>query len=455
VYGPFIIPYDNSTCSYYDWAYAAESAAQAAGVNLSLYQHRVFVLPRYSDLPACSWAGIANVGCGTYCRAWIGEGESGMVYAHELGHNLNMAHASTDPENDGVVNSEYGDGSDPMGSSRAWHVFNAGHIDQHGWYAAYPGSVATVTASGTYEIAPISPNPSFSLAPEILKIAKPSTGEIYYLSYRQPVSYDATLTSTYTSGVNVHRYRGSGYGYTYHIRTLADGVVFSDAGNGITVTQLSHGTSSAVVRVDFGCSAATPSLSLSPASRTVTRGAAVSYSVSVTNRDGASCGPTTFALATGGIGTVTPTSLNLAGGQVGSATVQLQAPLTDGSSTVQVTATDVDGAAPAHPSAGVGSATLMVDGTAPSTPTGLAGSADRRGRVTLKWVAATDTPSGVSSYQVLRGGVVVGSATSTGYTDTATTTGTTYSYQVKAVDGAGNLSAASAAVSVTTTRNKR
>ena len=30
-----------------------------------------------------------------------------MVYVHELGHNLNMAHAGTDPENDGVVNSAY------------------------------------------------------------------------------------------------------------------------------------------------------------------------------------------------------------------------------------------------------------------------------------------------------------------------------------------------------------
>lgn len=52
VFRPFAISYDNSSCDYYSWASAAETAAQAAGVNLSLYRHRVFVLPCYFDLPA-------------------------------------------------------------------------------------------------------------------------------------------------------------------------------------------------------------------------------------------------------------------------------------------------------------------------------------------------------------------------------------------------------------------
>jgi hypothetical protein len=51
--------------------FAAESAAQAAGIDLSQYRHRIFVLPKSSSLPNCSWAGIANVGCGTFCRAWM------------------------------------------------------------------------------------------------------------------------------------------------------------------------------------------------------------------------------------------------------------------------------------------------------------------------------------------------------------------------------------------------
>lgn len=151
VFGPFAINYDNSTCNYYDWAYAAESAAQAAGIDLSQYRHRVFVLPRSSSLPNCSWASIANVGCGTFCRAWIA-GSTGMIFAHELGHNLNLAHAGTDPENDGTINNVYGDYSDPMGtSSSSWYQFNAGHIDQMGWYAAIPGAVSTVLSGNSID----------------------------------------------------------------------------------------------------------------------------------------------------------------------------------------------------------------------------------------------------------------------------------------------------------------
>ncbi|MBK6958288.1 MAG: hypothetical protein IPH22_07755 [Nitrosomonas sp.] len=67
------------------------------------------------------------MGCGTFCRAWIA-GTTGMIFAHELGHNLNLAHAGTDPENDSTINNVYGDYSDPMGSSGSnWYLFNAAH----------------------------------------------------------------------------------------------------------------------------------------------------------------------------------------------------------------------------------------------------------------------------------------------------------------------------------------
>ncbi len=155
VFGPFVINYDNAACDYYSWAYAAEAAAQLAGVDLSLYRHRVFVLPRTSELPSCSWAGVANVGCGTFCRAWIA-GATGMIFAHELGHNLNLAHAGTDPENDNTINNVYGDYSDPMGSSSSsWYLFNAAHMDQMGWYANIPGAVSTITSSGIFNLTAI------------------------------------------------------------------------------------------------------------------------------------------------------------------------------------------------------------------------------------------------------------------------------------------------------------
>ncbi len=111
VVGPYNISLSKVGCNWSAWGTAADIAAQAAGVNLALYQHRIYILPPYSQLPDCGWAGLAYIGGS---KSYIAEPQSMMVYTHELGHNLNMAHAGTDPENDGVMNVEYGDsiGSD-------------------------------------------------------------------------------------------------------------------------------------------------------------------------------------------------------------------------------------------------------------------------------------------------------------------------------------------------------
>ncbi|KFE62306.1 carbohydrate binding domain-containing protein [Hyalangium minutum] len=89
------------------------------------------------------------------------------------------------------------------------------------------------------------------------------------------------------------------------------------------------------------------------------------------------------------------------------------------------------------------------DVSSPAAPTGLAVSSTTSTAVSLTWNAVTD-PSGIAGYNVYRGGTLVGSPTSTSYTDTGLTAGTAYSYTVKARDTVGNLSAASAALSVTT-----
>jgi chitodextrinase len=56
----------------------------------------------------------------------------------------------------------------------------------------------------------------------------------------------------------------------------------------------------------------------------------------------------------------------------------------------------------------------------------------------------------VTGYDVYRDGAKVGTTATTSYTDTGLSAGSTYSYTVKAKDAAGNVSAASAAASVTT-----
>ncbi len=88
------------------------------------------------------------------------------------------------------------------------------------------------------------------------------------------------------------------------------------------------------------------------------------------------------------------------------------------------------------------------DSTAPSAPTGLAGAATATG-VTLSWTASTDNV-GVTGYDVYRGGALVGSSTQTSYADSGLTAATAYTYTVRAKDAAGNTSAVSAPVTVTT-----
>ena len=57
---------------------------------------------------------------------------------------------------------------------------------------------------------------------------------------------------------------------------------------------------------------------------------------------------------------------------------------------------------------------------------------------------------GVTGYKIYRGGTQIGTSAVTNYTDTGLTASTAYSYTVSAYDAAGNNSAQSAALQVTT-----
>jgi hypothetical protein len=86
---------------------------------------------------------------------------------------------------------------------------------------------------------------------------------------------------------------------------------------------------------------------------------------------------------------------------------------------------------------------------APTAPTNLAATAFSSQQIDLSWTASTDNV-GVTGYKIYRDGVEVGTSTTTSYSVTGLTGLTTYSFTVKAYDGAANLSAASNAASGTT-----
>jgi xyloglucan-specific exo-beta-1,4-glucanase len=97
-----------------------------------------------------------------------------------------------------------------------------------------------------------------------------------------------------------------------------------------------------------------------------------------------------------------------------------------------------------------------VDTTAPTVPTNLAAPNPTSTSVTLTWTASTDNV-GVTGYDIFRapgasGGTFasVGTSTTTTFTNTGLTAGSTFRYQVRAKDAAGNLSAFTAALTVTT-----
>ena len=88
------------------------------------------------------------------------------------------------------------------------------------------------------------------------------------------------------------------------------------------------------------------------------------------------------------------------------------------------------------------------DTTAPSTPT-LSATGTTQTSTNLSWTASTDN-IGVTGYDVYRGTTLLTTVTGTTYTATGLTAATAYTFSVRAKDAAGNISASSNSVNVTT-----
>ena len=88
----------------------------------------------------------------------------------------------------------------------------------------------------------------------------------------------------------------------------------------------------------------------------------------------------------------------------------------------------------------------------PSVPAGLTSTSDTASSVGLSWNASTDTTGTLAGYTVYRNGTSIGTtnASTTTFTDSTVQPSTTYSYTVDAFDTAGNHSAQSSAIQVTT-----
>ncbi|CAM3713968.1 endonuclease [Flavobacterium gelidilacus] len=97
-----------------------------------------------------------------------------------------------------------------------------------------------------------------------------------------------------------------------------------------------------------------------------------------------------------------------------------------------------------------GGTSPVADTTAPSTPLNLLASNSTTSSLQLNWSASTDN-IGVIGYDVYMNGNLKATVTSTSTTITGLSSGTTYSFYVKAKDAVGNYSSNSSTINATTT----
>lgn len=89
------------------------------------------------------------------------------------------------------------------------------------------------------------------------------------------------------------------------------------------------------------------------------------------------------------------------------------------------------------------------DTQAPTTPANLTVSGKTASSISLAWTASSDNV-GVVSYEVYRGGILIGTSPTNSYTNSGLAASTSYTYYIKAKDAANNVSSSSNSVTDTT-----
>ncbi|NVJ62293.1 MAG: hypothetical protein HWE27_18035 [Gammaproteobacteria bacterium] len=448
VFGPIQLPYAaNSSCDRTTWTPDADQALSDSGVNLSQYRHRVYVYPKNVG---CGWAGLAHVGCGTTCRAWIqtGIGSMPFVLAHELGHNLGSSHAAT-LNADGTLN-EYGDKTDYMGSG--YRPMNAAHRDLLGYYNDFPEFLLGLTRSSDVTITTMEkdlrdPNITDFQA---LKIPT-SLSDHLYISYRKNEGVFG-MASNFDERISIHRLEGLKSVFISHI---GQGETFEDTDRGVKVEALATGGDTAEVRIivnnQDSCIARKPSVAITESLiETDHSGTSLETQVNITNNDSSGCSARQFNLGlTSDAGlSVTSNNMSVSAEADGVTSIVLEATselnAANGDYQFQFILTDPN-AEFAPTLSGQATYRIVQDTTAPSAPNRPSVSATES-EVTLNWTAVNDVDQ--LEYLIYRDNALIATTSDTTYIDNAVVLDETYSYYITARDSSGNESVASDTVDV-------
>lgn len=239
-------------CPIYELAASADQAAIAAGIDLTLYQNKAYLVPPFA-ISQCSFLALGEVGgFGSLAprRSWIKVADFSRLlplFVHELGHNLGWHHASRDTNNDNINESEYGDGSSVMGICCNIKKFNSYNLARIGW-----NTPTEIFTDGEFVLTHL----GFSDNGNILKIVRPNGGH-YYLGFRKKEGWDSTLAAGWDRGVSIHHGgETNNRPHSFYISTPRDGGFFYD-GN-LLVSQLSHTVDKTIIRVEFDSSGPPP-----------------------------------------------------------------------------------------------------------------------------------------------------------------------------------------------------
>jgi gametolysin peptidase M11 len=451
VYGPVQIavpPPSSGDCipGIFSWADQAEAAL--AGFDPSAYRHVVYAFPKLPSA-VCGWSGLAEVG-GSH--VWVNGSFSVPVLAHELGHNLGLAHAggltcsaasATAPvggacsiDRVDYALPQYADPFDAMGNAPVLRQMNMEHKLALG--VLPPSAVLNVGTTGTYHLAPME---TLGPAVELLRLAKPGGGT-YFVEYRASMGtfdsgiapgvlvhtespdmsnpFSADYGDSDTALVDMHPDPGFSAGQ-WNNAAMSVGQTFEDAASGISIQVTAEDAAGATLAI-------TAPRDTRPPSRPGTLSAVASgTSVALSwTPAGDDFGVASYSVARDGVAIGSTTGMGFSdSGLAPGATVAYAVTATDTSGNVGLPATV---------------SVTLPDTTPPSAPAAVTASIGRDGLVRISWAAATDNV-GVVAYRVLRDGTLVAQQVGTTYVDTTPRPGpgSTLTYSVVAVDVAGNI----------------